>query len=362
MLRILSICLIITAFICFSSFASENKYPAGFLQELAPAENLGMGGGITAYSIGARALNNNPAGLALEKGNEFFIGSYRTPNLEAIIMKQNQNEDWEDFGSYGVKRTEMEYINYSLPKSKLGNLGLSLAFNHLGRFIRVNEEGKAVNAFPQDDIAIGAGYGLELGKGLAVGFDAKSMRSKTPGDKGDKITRAYAMNVGLMHQISDRVRVGAVWQDIGKELSVKSPDKPRKIRQNFILGAMYNIKNIKKTKINVSADLNLPFEDGLRYNVGTELIYAQRLTLRIGYMRDTQEYYDSFYNISENSYTNPERQWVREGLTFGAGVKFKNAEINIARTPYREPNLKDGEKLRLENKESITSLSLIVRF
>jgi hypothetical protein len=361
-MKIFFFCLATALIINCPLFALEYTYPAGFLQELTPAENLGMGGGITAYSIGARALNNNPAGLALEKGHEFFIGSYRTPNLEATIMKQNENEDWEDFGRYGVKQTEMEYINYSLPNSKLGNLGLSLAFNHSGRFIRVNEEGKAVNGFPQDDIVLGAGYGLGLGKGLAVGFDIKSMRSKMPADKGDKITRAYAINVGLMHQISDRARIGAVWQDIGKELSVKSPAKPRKIRQNFILGAMYNIKNIKKTKINVSIDINPPFEDGIRYNVGTELIYAQRLMLRIGYMRYTQNYYDPFYNISENTYTSPERLWTKEGLTFGAGIKFKNAEINIARMPYREPNLNDGEKIRLEDQESITSISLIVRF
>jgi len=362
MMKTLFFCSIVILIICCPLFASEDLYPADFLQKLTSAENLGMGGGITAYSTGARALNNNPAGLGLENGNELFFGSYRTPNLDAVIMKENVDKDWEDFGKYSIKPTEIEYINYSLPKSKIGNIGLGLAFNHSGRFIRVNKEGKAVNAFPQDDIVISIGYGLNLGKGLAVGFDVKSLRSKMPSDEKDKITRAYALNMGFMHQISDRARIGAVLQDIGKELSVKSPEKPKKLSKSFILGGMYNIRNSKNSSINISADINPPFKDGLRYNVGTELIYAKRFIVRIGYMRDTQTYIDPFYNISEDSYSNQKRLWIREGLTFGAGIKFKNAELNIARIPHREPKSNDEEKIRLENQESITSLSLIAKF
>ncbi|MGB9596798.1 MAG: hypothetical protein ACPL7B_11000, partial [Candidatus Poribacteria bacterium] len=222
-------CLAITLILCCPLIALENIYPADFLQKLTSAENLGMGGGIIAYSTGARALNNNPAGLGLDNGNELFFGSYQTPRLESIIMKENMNEYWEDFGKYSIKPTEIEFINYSLPKSKIGNIGLSLAYNHSGRFIRVNKEGKAINAFPKDDIVFGIGYGLNLGNGLAVGFDIKSLRSKMPIDEKDKITRAYALNLGFMHQISDRARIGAVLQDVGKEISVKSPEKPRKL-------------------------------------------------------------------------------------------------------------------------------------
>jgi long-subunit fatty acid transport protein len=347
--------------LCYPLLASEDKYGAEFLNQMVSAEGGGMGESLTSYSIGSRSMNNNPAGLSFSKGNELFIGSYRTPPVVAVIMKEN-GEIWEDYGKYDVKSTEMEYINYLLPRSKLGSLGLSFAFNHSGRFIRVNEEGTAVNAFPQDDMLIGIGYSLNLNKGIAVGFDLKSLRSKIPTDNGNKIGRTYVMNVGLMHQVSDRVRIGASLQNIGNKLSFKGSDISTKLRKNFILGAIYKVKDSKKSKLSVSMDVNTPFEDGLRYKTGIEFLYAQCLAIRAGYMRDTQPYYDALVNLNDGSFVYEKRVWVREGITLGVGIKLKNAEINLARMPYREPILNDGEKLRLEKQESVTSLSFIARF
>jgi len=354
-------CLILLVILCYPLLASEDKYGAEFLNQMVSAEGGGMGESLISYSIGSRSMNNNPAGLSFSKGNELFIGSYRTPHVVAIIMKEN-GKIWEDFGKYDVKSTETEYINYLLPRSKLGSLGLSFAFNHSGRFIRVNEEGTAINAFPQNDMLIGIGYSLNLNKGIAVGFDFKSLRSKIPTDNGNKIGRAYVMNVGLMHQVSDRVRIGASLQNIGNKLSFKESDISGKLRRNFILGAIYKVKDSKKSKLSVSMDVNPPFEDGLRYKTGIELLYAQCLAIRAGYMRDTQPYDDALLNLNDSSSVYEKRVWVREGITLGVGIKLKNAEINLARTPHREPSLNDGEKLRLEKQESVTSFSFIARF
>jgi hypothetical protein len=359
---LITIFLLLFVFLCYPLFAADDKYGAEFLQQLIPAEGGGMGESHIAYSIGSRSLNNNPAGLSFSKGNELFIGSNRTPEIIATIMKENENEEWEDFGKYDIKPTEVEYINYSLPKSKFGSLGLSFAFNHSGRFIRVNKEGKAINSFPQDDALIGIGYGVKLTKDFALGFDIKALRSKVPTDKGDKIGRTYAMNVGMMHQINDRVRIGASLQNIGNKLSFKKIDIPSKLRRDFLLGAIYKVIDGKKNKLSVSMDVNPPFDNGLRYGVGAEFSYTQYFVFRAGYMRDTQPYDDPFVNLSDSSIVNEERIWVKEGITLGIGIRLKNVEINLARMPFREPTLNDGEKLRLEKQESVTSLSFIVRF
>jgi hypothetical protein len=109
-------------------------------------------------------------------------------------------------------------------------------------------------------------------------------------------------------------------------------------------------------------DVNPPFDNGLRYGVGAEFSYTQYFVFRAGYMRDTQPYDDPFVNLSDSSIVNEERIWVKEGITLGIGIRLKNVEINLARMPFREPTLNDGEKLRLEKQESVTSLSFIVRF
>jgi len=298
-------CLLIQIIFCYSyAYSSEdirNGYGAKFLQQLSSAEINGIGEGAVARSTGVRALNNNPAGLAFGGGNELLIGSYRSPDVSVTIMKENTDEIWEDYGKYEVEATEMAYINYAIPTGRIGKIGMSFAFNHGGRFIRVNEEGKAINSFPKDDILLGIGYGIGLGKGLAFGIDAKVLRSKLIVDEGTEIGRTYAMNAGFMHQISNKVRIGMSLQNIGKDLSFKTPDVPSKLRRDFHLGALYNLLDSKKGKVSVSFDVNPPFQDGLRYSIGSELLYADCLAFRIGYMRDSQPYYDAFANLRDGS-------------------------------------------------------------
>lgn len=358
-------CLLIQTIFCYSYVYSsddiEKGYGAKFLQQLSSAEINGMGEGAVAHSTGVRALNNNPAGLAFGAGNELLVGSYRSPDVSATIMKENINGIWEDYGRYKVDPNEMAYINYAIPTGRIGKIGISFAFGHGGRFIRVNEEGKAINAFPNDDILFGIGYGVGLGKGLALGFDAKALRSKLSVDEGIQIGRTYAMNVGFMHQISNKARIGMSLQNMGKDLSFKTSDVPSKLRRDFHLGALCNVVERKKSKLSVSFDVNPPFEDGLRYSIGSELLYADCLALRIGYMRDSQPHYDAFVNISDGSSISDERIWVRQGITFGAGLKLKSADINLAITPSRSPALYDGEKLRLEDGKSVISLSFSAR-
>lgn len=361
MRKVIFACLLLLIAV-FNSFADEDdKYGAEFLQQLTSAESNGMGESSIAYSIGTRALNNNPAGIAFGDRSELLIGSYRMPRVSATIMKENTDEVWEDYGKYEIEPTEMAYINYTIPPSKIGNIGVSFAFNHGGRFIRVNKEGKATNSFPRDDFLLGIGYSIKFAKGIAFGFDAKTLRSKLPTEKGSEIGRTYAINVGFMHQISNKARIGASLQNIGKDLSFKTEDFPDKLRREFKFGALYNLVSRKKSNLSIGFDVNPPFDNGLRYSVGTEFLYANRLALRLGYMRATQAYYDSLL-ANDGTSVSDERIWIRKGITIGAGLMLKNAEANIAITPSRNPDLDDEEKLRLDDPNPIVSFSLSTKF
>jgi hypothetical protein len=187
-----------------------------------------------------------------------------------------------------------------------------------------------------------------------------------------------------------RVRVGAVLQNIGNELSFNTPDLgspsarktdlespetaapdsreetsaeiPSSLRRKLLVGAVYTVRDTENSVLSLSMDVNPPFEDGLRYNLGAELLYAQCVVFRIGYMRSTQIYHDSLLNLHDQSSVREERVWIRKGLTIGVGLRFKGTEINLATAPRREPILKDGEKSRLEEHDSIVSFSCIARF
>ncbi len=339
------------------SSASEEKYGADFLQQLTAAEVNGMGESIAAYSIGVRSLNNNPAGLAYGEGSELLVNAHKLPSITAVIMKENEDGKWEDYGRYDIDPTEMAIINYALPLGRFGNLGIGVIFNYSGRFIRVNEEGKAINAFPRDDLAFTIGYSIKILRDISMGFDVKSIRSKVPLDKGSSIGRTYAANVGFLHQIGTRVRVGAVLQNIGGKLSFDEPDIPSYLRRRLLMGAVYTVKDSGNSNISLSMDANPPFEDGLRYNFGAQLLYARRIALRIGYMRNTETYHDPLFELHDRSFTDEGRVWLRRGLTIGAGLRLGSVEVNLAVAPRREPILNSDEKSRLEDHNAVVSFS-----
>lgn len=345
-----------------TSSASEDRYGADFLQQSTSAAIDGMGESFVTYSIGARSLNNNPAGLAYAEGSELLIDLHRLPSVAAVIMKENKEGKWEDYGKYSVEPTEMGAISYALPLGKFGDLGMSFVFHYGGRFIRVDEEGKAVNSFPRDDVAFVVGYSIGLFRGVSLGFDVRSIRSKIPADEGSSIGRTYAMNAGFLHQIGTRLRVGAVLQNIGSRLSFDSPDIPGDLRRRLLFGAMYVVKDSGNSILSLSMDANPPFEDGPRYNFGAELVYVRFVTLRIGYMRTTDTYYDPLIGLNDGVSIYEERVWIRKGPTVGVGVKIKRVELNLARAPRREPILNSDEKLRLEEQDSIMSLSFAAKF
>ena len=202
------------------------------------------------------------------EGSELLMDVHRMQRIVAVIMREKEDGKWEDYGRYEVEPTETGVISYGLPMGRFGNLGMGLVYSYSGRFIRVDEEGRAVNTFPKDDLAFSLGYSLRISQGVSVGFDIKSVRSKVPIDARSDIGRTYAMNVGFLHQIGSRARVGAVLQNIGNEISFSTPDIPSDLRRRLLAGATYTVKESEDSTLSVSMDVHPPFEHGPRYNLG----------------------------------------------------------------------------------------------
>ncbi len=353
---------ILSILIFQSSAASDEKYGADFLQQLTTAEVDGMGESFVAYSFGAASLNNNPAGLTNVKGSELLINAHKLPRIVAVIMKEEEDGKWEDHGKYTIEPTEMGFISYALPLGRFGNLGMGFVFHYGGRFVRVDKEGKAVGSFPRDDMAFTIGYSFKILQSVSLGLDIRSIRSKVPVEDGSSIGRTTSMNVGFLHQMSDRVRVGAVLQNIGGNLSFNEPDIPDSLRRRLLMGANYIVKDSENSVLALCMDVNPPFDDGPRYNIGAELLYAKRLAFRVGYMRNTETYYEPLTNLRDGSSVFENRVWVRKGLTIGVGLTLRGFDINFAGAPQREPVLEEYEKSRLEKHNAIVSLSCTAKF
>ena len=355
------------------------RFGGDFLQELTAAENLGMGGSFAGSVAGANSINNNPAGLALQNESMVSFNLTRFSRTANVISKLNNADKYEDYGEYNFEAWGIESLNFVFPAGKFGTIGLNAVFRHEGRFSRVDEEGKAVNTFPDNDFAFAFGYGRRLAAGTHIGFDAKFIRSKVQSevdvqiDQSDEETeevsksvgntgRGYAYNLGFVQYLNQHWRIGGVLRNLSNGLSFSSPEIPDKLRRDVIVGITYQRGDVSDTSFKFGCDVNPPFKDGIRGNMGGEIWYRQLIGLRLGYVKHTQKRFDPVLKLESDKVVEEERLFLTEGFTFGVGLKYNKLEINFAHTPQRKPQAKDDEMLRSEEGNSIVSFSVLQRF
>ncbi len=354
------------------------RFGGDFLQELTAAENFGMGGSSVAD---ANSINNNPAGLARQNESMVSFNLTRFPRTVAIISKLNNADKYEDYSKYDLGAWGIESLNCVFSAGKFGMIGLNAIFRHEGKFSRVDEEGKAVNTFPETDFAFALGYGKKLTSGTHIGFDAKFIRSKVQAiyinqsneemgvtKNAGNIGRGYAYNLGFVQYLNQHWQIGGVIRNLSNGLSFSSPeisDEARqllsygdKLRRDVIIGITYQRSDANDTSVKLGCDINPPFEDGIRANVGGEIWYRQLIGLRLGYVRHTQRQFEPVLRLSADKVIEEERLFLAEGFTFGVGLKHNKLEINFACTPQRKPQAEDGERLHLEEDNSIISFSI----
>ena len=333
-----------------------------FLRRLASTEPLRLEGNFVSLISGTNTLNSNPAGLSFIKTNRFATHVSRFPRTVAIIAKLNDIELYEDHSQYALRASGIEFINYSKPLGKTGGIAFDFAVGHEGRFSRVNHLGKATNSFPETDFAIGVGYAVKLFGGLAVGADARWLRSKVQDIEGNRhIGHGYAYNLGLIQQLGEYLRIGGAIRNLSNGLSFTDNSIPDRIHRDVLLGGVYQFHR-KNVAIQVGLDLNPPFEDGVRANLGGTIWYRDFIGGRIGYLRHTEKRFGSILSLETEQIDFEERVWKTEGLTLGLGLKVRGIYISAAYTPQMRPRGNNGEQIRIETGKSIFTFSIEQHF
>ena len=333
-----------------------------FLRRLASAEHLRMEGNFVNSILGVNALNSNPAGLSFIDTSRFATHVSRLPRTVAIVAKLNDIERYEDHSQYALRASGIEFLNYSKPLGKTGGIGFDFAVGHEGRFSRVNHLGKATNSFPETDFAIGLGYAMELFGGLAVGADARWLRSKVQDAEGNRhIGHGYAYNLGLIQQLGEHLRIGGVIRNLSNGLSFTDNSIPDRIHRDILLGGLYQFHS-KNVAIQMGLDLSPPFENGVRADFVGTLWYRGFIGGKIGYLRHTEKRFGSILNLETGQIEFEDRLWKVEGLTLGIGLQVRGIYISAAYTPQMRPTENDGEQIRIEAGKSVYSFSIEQRF
>ena len=341
-----------------TSLANMPASADGFLKQLLGAEHYGMGRSFVGATHGANALGSNPAGMSTLAGNRFVIHAIRFPRTLAVLSKPNLNANYEDHSRYEQQSSGVETLNWALPTGKFGTFGVALAFEQAGAFRRVDHLGKALNSFPENNLAFGLSYGVNLFGGTVVGVDTKWLRSKVVDvDGNEALGHGYAYNIGVLQQIGDALQIGAVVQNLSNGLSFSDPTIPDTMERTLVTGIAYR-REISDVALRFGLDTHPPFHDGLRVNIGAEAWYRYRIGMRIGYLRDTQKRYTSVFLLQAAAFETEERLWKAEGLCFGIGFRFGSILLNAAYTPQFTPVVGDGERLHVLQGRAVYAFSI----
>ena len=331
----------------------------GFLKQLLSAEQHGMGGSFVGTSYGANALGSNPAGISTTEGNRFVIHATRFPRTLALLSKPNDNANYEDYSRYEQRAYGIETLNYAFPMGKFGTVGFGLAFEQAGTFRRVDHSGKALNSFPENNLAIGFSYGFKLFGGTRVGVDTKWLRSKVADAAGTgHLGHGYAYNVGINQRIGDRTLVGIVARNLSNGLSFSEPSIPDTIARTIVAGIAHQHQISDVVTLLIGLDVHSPFRDGIRANVGGEVWYRHRIGTRIGYLRHTEKRYTRVFLLEDGIFEAEERLWKAEGFCFGLGVRFGEITLNAAYTPQFRPVATENERVHVVQGEAVYIFSI----
>lgn len=348
-------------FFIFSNAVSADNTTAaadGFLKQLIGAEHYGMGGSFVSTSRGANAVSSNPAGIAATKMNQFAIHATRFPRTITLLSKQNLNANYKDYAQYEQRAYGIETLNCAFPIGRFGTLGIALSFLQEGRFRRVNHLGKALNSFPENNIALGFSYGLHILENTLIGIDTKWLRSKvTDTDGVAHLGHGYAYNIGVIQQVSDAIHVGVVARNLSNGLSFSDAAIPNMITQTIAAGVAYR-REISDATLRIGFDVHPPFQDGIRTNIGTEIWYRHRIGARIGYLRHTEMRYAPVLFFEDTAFEAEERLWKAEGFCFGLGFRFGGITFDAAYTPQFIPTTTTEERINTVQGENIYTFSI----
>ena len=351
--------LVLYFFIVSSTAVATNTVAAtdGFLKQLLGAEHYGMGGSFVGTTRGANAVSSNPAGLTALETNQFAIHATRFPRTIALLSKPNLNANYEEYSQYEQSAYGIETVNCAFPMGRFGAFGIALSFLHEGRFRRVNHLGKAVNNFPENNMAIGFSYGLNIGD-TVIGIDTKWLRSKvTDVDMTEHLGHGYAYNVGIIQQLGDAIQVGVVARNLSYGISFPDISIPDTIARSIAAGVAYQ-REISDIALRIGFDVHPPFQDGIRANIGTEVWYRHRIGARLGYLRHTEKRYASVFLLEDGSFEMEERLWKAEGFCFGLGFRFGGMTLDAAYTPQFIPTVTTEERIYIAQGENVYAFSI----
>ena len=243
---------------CIASSGNAGTRSAQFLKMGFGGRPTALGGAFVGLSNDISSVYWNPAGLAdINKAQLGFMHLV-----------------WFQDISY-------EYFAYAKPYAKSfekwGVFGLSVGYLHMGKIEGRDEEGISTSDYTASDMVITFSHGQRITNNLSIGANIKYINEKIENQRAN----AFAFDLGVLYRTPiENLSLGGTLQNFGQ--SIKFVAESCKLPTTAKLGACYSYI-FMGSPVNLAMDIYFPSDGKTTLHLGTEGIYKNTLSGRIGY-------------------------------------------------------------------------------
>lgn len=328
-----------------ATLSAETNVASAF-QELTDPTARSMGGISAVPTLGASAMDNNPAAMFGADSTAFRAVFLRSPNGEFNVLTTDENgvpraRETLTSNGYGL-----QFVRQSLSLGAATRVGLEGGFRQSGRFSRVGTDGSASLSFPETDWLVGGTLAHRVSRHLAIGGGAKWIRSKVPAaSEADGSGSGWAFDAGLYHRPTRRWEFGLVARNLTGGLSFAEASQAGTPQREILAGVGRLHPLSKSTWLDIAGDVRLPVKHGLRFTGGGTLIWRNRAGIGVGYQRLAQDRTTQRLNHATTRVSRDERLWTAQGVTLGAWMRLSDWEVSVAASPAFRPLIAENERL-----------------
>jgi hypothetical protein len=189
------------------------------------------------------------------------------------------------------------FMSFVKPTNNWGTFGGNITYISYGKFQRTKEGSPTVvGEFQSFDIAATISYGNSLSNRLKGGMSAKVIYSKLSDlgsgtEKGKGTSTGFALDFGLLYQMSARMNWGLAITNIGPKMSYIDANQSDDLPRNLALGCSYKFIQGTYVRLLGSVEINkllVSMSDKPVINTGAEFAYANLISGRLGYIYDQE--------------------------------------------------------------------------
>lgn len=249
------------------------------------ARAVGLGSAFVGVADDSSAILWNPAGLGGLRG--VHLAAHHTAWLADITQ---------------------ETVVAAMPLGSLGVIGVSGNYVHYGEFPGYDEGGVQVGDYAASRYGMSLGWGDEIVRTLQAGLAVRgSMQT------ADRITQsALSADVGALWSVTDRLRVGAVYANIGTAVAGYT------LASAVRAGASYWMNLKASHRLLLAAAATVEPGGVNRLHLGVEDVFRSVVAVRLGYQANLAE--DEITGIT--------------GLSGGLGVRYRGLGLDYAFLPF----------------------------